>query len=407
LIVIELTLLLVMIFAFSLFSRRMEGTVLTPPMLFVLAGMLVGPEVLGLARGNFESKTMLVVGEIALALLLFTDAVRVGRHLSEAGPRLAGRLLGIGMPLTIVLGAAIGAVLLLKLTLLEVAIVATVLAPTDAALGHAVVSNERVPLRIRRALTVEAGLNDGLSVPFLMLFLVLAKAEQEVAPFAFFVKVAFQQIGLGALAGIVAGGVGGWLLHQASTRKWLSGAYAGLGAMSLALIAYVFAGAMGGNGFIAAFVGGLATGRVAKEVGERVSEFAEEEGQLLNFAVFFVFGMVAITVLRGLTWQIALYAVLSLTIIRMAPVALALRKQGFSRDAVLFLGWFGPRGLASIVLGLIVVEEAPQVADRGIIQVVVIATVLLSVLAHGITAAPLSEAFARRSTPAVKPAPDP
>ena len=164
---------------------------------------------------------------------------------------------------------------------------------------------------------------------------------------------------------------------------------------------------MEGNGFIAAFVGGLATGRVAKEVGERVSEFAEEEGQLLNFAVFYVFGMVAITVLRGLTWQIALYAVLSLTLIRMLPVALALRKQGFSRDAVLFLGWFGPRGLASIVLGLIVVEEAPQVADRGLIQVVVVATVLLSVLAHGITAAPLSEAFARRSTPGVKPAPDP
>ena len=211
---IEVTLLLLVIFAFSLISRRMEGTVMTPPMLFVLAGMLVGPEVLGLARGSFESKTMLVIGEIALALLLFTDAVRVGRHLSEAGPRLAGRLLGIGMPLTIVLGAAIGAVLLLKLTLLEVAIVATVLAPTDAALGHAVVSNERVPLRIRRALTVEAGLNDGLSVPFLMLFLVLAKAEQEVAPVAFFIKVAFQQIGLGALAGIVVGGVGGWLLHQ-------------------------------------------------------------------------------------------------------------------------------------------------------------------------------------------------
>jgi NhaP-type Na+/H+ or K+/H+ antiporter len=402
---IELVLFLLVVFIFSLLSRRIEGTVVTPPMLFVFAGMLLGPQVLGWSQGSFQSGLMLVLGEIALALLLFTDAVHVGRHLPEAGPKLAGRLLGIGMPLTIALGTAIGALLLFKLTLLEAAIIATVLAPTDAALGHAVVSNQRVPQRIRRTLTVEAGLNDGLSVPFLTLFLVLAKAEQEVSPTLFFMKVAAQQIGLGALAGIVVGAAGGWLLHRASKRKWVSGTYAGLAALALAIMAYTLADLVHGNGFIAAFVGGFAMGRVSREVGEHVSEFAEEEGQLFNFVVFYVFGLIALTVLRALTWQMALYAVMSLTVIRMVPVAVALRKQGLSTSTSLFMGWFGPRGLASIVLGLIVVEEAPQVADKALMAPVVVATVLLSVLAHGITAAPLSEAFARKvnSLPANSP----
>jgi NhaP-type Na+/H+ or K+/H+ antiporter len=392
----ELVLFLLVLFIFSLVSRRIEGTVVTPPMLFVFAGMLLGPEVLGLSQGSFQSKPMLVLGEIALALLLFTDAVHVGRHMPEVGPKLAGRLLGVGMPLTIVLGTAIGAFLLFKLTLLEAAIIATVLAPTDAALGHAVVSNERVPQRIRRALTVEAGLNDGLSVPFLTLFLVLAKAEQEVSPALFFMKVAAQQIGLGVLAGIVVGAAGGWLLHRASKRKWVSGTYVGLAALALAIMSYTLADLVHGNGFIAAFVGGLAMGHVSREVGEHVSEFAEKEGQLFNFVVFYVFGLIALTVLRALTWQMGLYAVMSLTVIRMVPVAVALRKQGLSISTSLFMGWFGPRGLASIVLGLIVVEEAPQVADKALMAPVLVATVLLSVLAHGITAAPLSEAFARK-----------
>jgi NhaP-type Na+/H+ or K+/H+ antiporter len=393
----ELVLFILVLFIFSLVSRRIEGTVLTPPMLFVFGGMIVGPEVLGLSHGNFDSKQMLVLGEIALALLLFSDAVHVGSHLTgKAKSTLATRLLGIGMPVTIALGTALGALLLFRLTLLEAAIVATVLAPTDAALGHAVVSNKRVPERIRRALTVEAGLNDGLSVPFLTLFLVLVKAEHEVSPGLFFLKVAAEQIGLGALSGIAVGAVGGWLLRKAVKRQWVSGTYAGLAALALALMAYALADLVHGNGFIAAFVGGLATGWMSKEVGEHVSEFAEQEGQLFNFAVFYVFGLVALTVLRELTWEVVFYAVMSLTIIRMLPVAAALRRQGLSRNTVLFMGWFGPRGLASIVLGLIVVEHAPEVADRAVMAPILIVTVLLSVLAHGITAAPLSEAFARK-----------
>jgi sodium/hydrogen antiporter len=393
---IELVLFLLVLFIFSLVSRRIEGTMVTPPMLFVFAGMLLGPELLGLSQGTFESKPVLLLGEVALALLLFTDAVHVGRNLPETGPRLAGRLLGIGMPLTIILGTAIGALLLFKLTLLEAAIIATVLAPTDAALGHAVVSNKRVPERIRRALTVEAGLNDGLSVPFLTLFLVLAKAEQEVSPTLFFLKVAAQQIGLGVLAGIVVGAAGGWLLDRTVKRNWVSKAYAGLASLALAIMAYMVADLFHGNGFIAAFVGGLATGRVSREVGEHASEFAEQEGQLFNFIVFYVFGLVALTVLRQLTWQMVLYAVLSLTVIRMLPVAVALWKRGLSKSTLLFMGWFGPRGLASVVLGLIVVEEAPQVADKAFMTPVFVVVVLLSVIAHGVTAAPLSEAFARK-----------
>jgi NhaP-type Na+/H+ or K+/H+ antiporter len=274
--------------------------------------------------------------------------------------------------------------------------VGTVLAPTDAALGQAVVSNPRVPVRVRQALNVEAGLNDGLSVPFLALFLALAVAEGELQPASYWIRFALEQVGLGILVGVGVGLAGGWLVSWASKREWMTDSSQRLALLALAIIAWALADTVGGNGFIAAFVGGLAAGPTVERVGEQLIQFTEAEGQLLNLSVFFIFGVLVVGLVESLGWQVALYALLSLTVIRMLPVALSLYGTHLRGISVLFAGWFGPRGLASIVLGLIVVEKAPLLPGRDEIELVVASTVLLSVLLHGVTAAPLSAVYARR-----------
>jgi sodium/hydrogen antiporter len=393
--VVDLTVLAAVVFAFGLVSRRLEGTVLTAPIVFVVAGFVLGPWGLGLVEFGLDDHTVLLLGEIALAIVLFTDAARTNLSALRENEALPLRLLGIGMPLTIALGTLVAALVLTDLTFWEAAIVATVLAPTDAALGQAVVSNPRVPVRVRQALNVEAGLNDGLSVPFLALFLILAVEEERLSA-NLWIRFALEQVGLGVLVGIGVGLAGGWLVSQASRRAWMTESFQRLALLALALIAWALADQIGGNGFIAAFVGGLAVGPTVERVGEQLIRFTEAEGQLLNLSVFFIFGVLVLGAIQHLSWEVALYALLSLTVIRMLPVALSLYGTHLRGTSVLFAGWFGPRGLASIVLGLIVVEEAPLLAGRDEIELVVALTVLLSVLLHGLTAAPLSAVYARR-----------
>jgi sodium/hydrogen antiporter len=394
--VVDLIVLALVVFAFGLVSRRLEGTVFTAPLVFVAAGVILGPAGLGLVEFGLDDHTVLLLGEIALAVVLFTDAARTNISALRQNEALPLRLLGIGMPLTIVLGTVVAALVLTDLTFWEAAIVGTVLAPTDAALGQAVVSNPRVPVRVRQALNVEAGLNDGLSVPFLALFLTLAEAETAHLSANLWIRFTLEQVGLGVLVGVGVGLAGGWLVSQASRRGWMTDSFQRLALLALALIAWALADQIGGNGFIAAFVGGLAVGPTVERVGEQLIRFTEAEGQLLNLSVFLIFGVLAVGLIGSLSWEVALYALLSLTVIRMLPVALSLIGTHLSGVSVLFAGWFGPRGLASIVLGLIVVAEAPLLAGRDEIELVVTLTVLLSVLLHGVTAAPLSALYARQ-----------
>jgi NhaP-type Na+/H+ or K+/H+ antiporter len=384
------------VFLFGLVSRRLEGTILTAPLVFVAAGIILGPAGLGVAEFGLDEHTVLLLGEIALAIVLFTDAARTNLRALRRNEALPLRLLGIGMPLTIVLGTIVAALVLTDLTIWEAAIVGTVLAPTDAALGQPVVSNPRLPLRMRQALNVEAGLNDGLSVPFLALFLTIAEAEEEHLSSSVWVRFALEQVGFGVLVGVGVGLAGGWLVSQASQRGWMNESFQRLALLALAIIVWALADQIGGNGFIAAFVGGLVLGPPVKRVGERLIRFTEAEGQLLSLSVFFIFGVLAAGLVQSLSWTIVLYALLSLTVIRMLPVALSLFGTHLRAVSVLFAGWFGPRGLASIVLGLVVVEEAPLLAGRDEIELVVTLSVLLSVLLHGVTAAPLSAVYARR-----------
>ncbi|MBW8058994.1 MAG: sodium:proton exchanger [Solirubrobacterales bacterium] len=390
---IEVVVVATVVFAFALVSRRLEHTGITSVMVFVTAGIVLGPSVTGVLDIDVDSEGFLLIAEVTLVLILFTDAARV-RHPARGG-QLPARLLGIGMPLTIVAGLAIGLLLLGGLEFWEVAVVAVILAPTDAALGEAVVTSPRLPARIRQALNVESGLNDGLSVPLLTLFVALAAAGEQIESAGFWAQFALEQIGFGVLTGLAVGAVGGWLVARAMRRGWMTKTFQQLAMLALALGGWALAGELDGNGFIAAFVAGLAFGHVCK-AGEALTLFAVEEGDLLTLSVFFLFGAtVAPEAIEGLSWQTAAYAVLSLTAVRMLPVAIALIGTHLRRTSVLFLGWFGPRGLASIILALIVLEEEAELAGTEQITLIMGAVVLLSVFAHGLTAAPLTDLYAR------------
>jgi NhaP-type Na+/H+ or K+/H+ antiporter len=270
-----------------------------------------------------------------------------------------------------------------------------VLAPTDAALGQAVVTEPRLPSRIRQGLNVESGLNDGLCVPLLFIVLAVAEADAGEVGAAHAVRLVVEEIGFGIVAGVVAGAVAATAITFASRRGLIERSWLQIVPVTGAALAYGIATPLDGSGFIAAFVAGMTFGvlRPRSHSGE-VPSFTEELGEVLNGLTFLVFGAVLLwPALDGLTWRIALYAVASLTIVRMAPVAIAMLGSGARRPTVAFLGWFGPRGLASIVFAVIVVEEA-DLPQANTILLTTYATVGLSVLLHGITAAPLARRYA-------------
>jgi len=383
------------LFGYSLLSRRLERLSVSAPMAMVAAGIVLGPDVLDLIEVELTGETGLLIAEVALVVVLFADASRIDLATLRENRGLPVRLLGIGMPLTIALGTAAGALLLTGIEFWEAAMVAAVLAPTDAALGQAVVSSDRVPSRIRQAVNVESGLNDGLSIPFLFLFTGLALSEAGVDA-AGWLSFAAEQIGIGAAVGIGAGLAGGWLVDRSNLRRWITPTFGQISMLALAVGAWALAGELGGNGFIAAFTAGLAAGRTAKAHSVKIVDFTEDEGQLLNLAVFFLFGISAVGFLEGAGWEVFLYGALSLTAIRMLPVALALATSSLRPVSIAFVAWFGPRGLASIILALIVIEEEPGLPAISTLFAAMTVTVLASIVAHGVSARPLTRAYGRR-----------
>lgn len=391
----DIGILAAVLLGYSLISRRLDRLAITAPMVFVAAGILLGPDVLGAIDLELTSETGLLVAEIALVIVLFADAARIDLRVLRGNRNLPARLLGIGMPLTIGLGSLVAALLLDEIELWEAAIIAAVLAPTDAALGQVVVSSERVPQRIRQALNVESGLNDGLSIPFLFLFVGLAVSEAEVSAQSW-LGFAGEQIAFGALVGAGVGLLGGTLVKRAIERELMTPTFQQLAMIGLAILAWALAEDASGNGFIAAFSAGLATARITPACGKRILDFTEEEGQLLNLTVFFIFGISAIGFLDAAGWEVVLLGLLSLTLIRMLPVAIAMLGTGLRLSSIAFVAWFGPRGLASIILALIVVEEEPELPALQVVLATMTVTVLASVFAHGLSARPLVRAYARR-----------
>ena len=386
-----------LVFFYSLVSRRLEQTVLTAPILFTTAGALVGssPEVLNALASN--RKGALLVAELGLVMTLFADASRIGVGALRGHPNLPVRLLSTGMLLTIMLGALCAMIVLGGLSWWEAGVLAAILAPTDAGLGQVIVKSPRVPQRIRQALNVEAGLNDGLSVPFLMFFVALAVAQQEpVLGSGVLPRFLLEQLGYGSLVGLGVGLVGGWLLGLARGKGWMGRPLAQLGVVALPLACVLACEPLGASMFIAAFVAGLAAQAGFRDVGRHSVEFTEEWGQLINFFVFFLFGLLVASRWTEISVAAVLYGVLSLTLIRMLPVAIALRGAGLHPATVLFMGWFGPRGLGSIVLGLVYLEQQTHPSPGSAIRLTVMMTVMMSILAHGLSAGPGMELYARK-----------
>lgn len=386
---------LVLVFAYCLVSERLAKTVVTAPLLFAAAGalyVLVEPE-----RPPSESafSLFLFVAELGLVLLLFTDASRTDLRVLRAIRELPIRLLGVGMLLTIVLGALGALVVFGELSLVEAGILAAILAPTDAGLGQVIVTSPLVPLRIRQALNVEAGLNDGLSVPFLLFFLTFLESSEAGAETSL-VRFIVEQLGYGTVLGIAIGLVGGKLLGLARRAEWMAESLAPLGLVALPLLCLIASHATGASPFIAAFVAGLVVNVGFPEASKKSVEFTEEWGHVLNLAVFFFFGFLVARAVPKFEAAHVAYAALSLTAVRMLPVSISLVGSRLSGATHLFMGWFGPRGLASIVLGLVFLEKEARSPGEETIRLAVMATVALSIVAHGLSAQPGLRLYARR-----------
>ena len=376
-------------------SRRLSGTPITPAMVFVAVGLLVGPKVLDQIDLESTSATVRTLAEATLALVLFCDASRIDLRLLRRGVGVPLRLLGVGLPLTIGLGALAAAAIFGQLTLEEALILGVVLAPTDAALGQAVVTEPRIPARIRQGLNVESGLNDGICVPLLFAAVAVADVESEISEGRGPGTLLLEEIGYGVIGGVAAGLVVAAIVVYAGRRDLIAGPWRQVIPAAGAALAYGTASALGGSGFIAAFVAGitfrLALGRDPAEL----NEFSEQVGDVLNGVTFVLFGAILLGPALGeLSWELVLYAALSLTLVRMLPVAIAMLRSDARAPTLGFLGWFGPRGLASIVFAVIVVEES-NLPHEHLIALAIYLTVGLSVFAHGLTAAPLAQRYAR------------
>jgi NhaP-type Na+/H+ or K+/H+ antiporter len=383
-------------FFYSLVASRLERTPINGALVYLFAGLLCGPYGLKLVELNVDAEGVKGLAEFTLALVLFSDSANSNLAILRKVEWVPIRLLLMGLPLTIAAGIGVGYLIFHDLTFFEVALLATMLAPTDAALGQAVVTNETVPSGVRESLNVESGLNDGICVPVLLVFLALATGQVSGGETASLVaKLPLQEIGIGAGVGIVLAIVGGFALRKSVQRNWICGAWVQVPIVALAMLCFGLAQWLGGSGFIACFVGGLVFGGLTKHHKEAVLNGAEGAGNVLSLVTWFTFG--AVVVAQGfqqVSWEVIAYAVLSLTIIRIVPVVLCLIGVPARLDTKLFVGWFGPRGLASIVFIVMVLQEKLPGSDT--LNAVVVWTVALSIIAHGISAVPFARMYGQR-----------
>jgi NhaP-type Na+/H+ or K+/H+ antiporter len=365
-------------------------------MLYTIFGILLGGLVLDIIPLTPESNLVEVIAELTLVIVLATDASRIDLRSLFRDHNLPSRLLGIGLPLTMIFGTITAVLIFTDLSFWEAAILGVILSPTDASLGQSVVSNPKVPVRIRQTLNIESGLNDGIAMPFLLLAIAIAESEVAFTGPADFLLSVLMQIGLGIAAGIVVGYLGTRFILWGQRSGWMSRNYQKISSLALILLVYGLAELIGGNGFIAAFCFGLTSSNVAgKEESEDLYEYAETEVTIFMLLTFTLFGAVMLPpAIAALNPEIVLYAVLSLTLVRMVSVAVSMVGAKVRPITTLFLGWFGPRGVASI-LYIFIVLESESLPGLELIYSVVMVSVLFSIYAHGISAAPAADRYGR------------
>ena len=391
----ELLLILgVVTFLFALVSSRFDNSLITPPMVFTGAGVLIALLLPNFIEEEFAKESLELVAELTLVTVLFIDASRINLPLLFREHKIPVRLLGTSLPLTVLLGAVVAGFMFGDFSIWEAALLAAILAPTDAALGQAVVSSPIVPVRIRQSLNVESGLNDGIVLPLVMLFAALASVSAEGAEQSNWLVYWLMQVTLGPLVGVVVGFGGGYLLRASTRCNLINENFLRLSGVAVALVAWAGAIQVGGNGFIAAFVAGMAISGFANSIGNPLRDFGEAEGQLFGLATFLLFGMIALVpAIETADASCYIYAALSLTVIRMIPTALSLIGLKLKASTVMFLAWFGPRGLASLLFALLVIGEFNLPHGERILTISVL-TVMFSMVAHGISAVPGARLYA-------------
>ncbi|NWG46353.1 MAG: cation:proton antiporter [Alphaproteobacteria bacterium] len=388
------------ILGFGLLSRLFERMSVTGPMVAVSVGILVGEVGYRTIEIELDPAFVEIIAELTLIIILFTDAARIRLSELVSHQTIPLRLLVIGMPLTLLAGVGAAMLLFPGLDFWVFFLLAALLTPTDAALGEAVVTNRRIPLATRQSINAESGLNDGLALPAVLLFLELSNlfgkgyisVGLDAAEWRQFLV---SQLVLGPVAGIGVGVFGGLLLDASAHRGWMEPTFQRLAAPALALLSYGIADLIGGNGFIAAFSAGLFLVAGHPDIRRRIDDFGKAEGEQLSLLTFLIFGAAIVPlVLDSMTWQTLVYAGLSLTVIRMVPVWLSLLFSGLKNRDKLFIGWFGPRGIASILFLFIIFDDVDFLFFDRVIAVVV-ATVLMSIYLHGLSSRPLAHWYGR------------
>jgi sodium/hydrogen antiporter len=381
---------------YSSIAGRVARSWVSGPILFSIAGLVLGPLGLNVLRLELSATDLRAVAEAALAMVLFTDAAHADLTVFRRSIGLTQRLLVIGLPLTIVLGFLAALLLFPSLDAVTAALLATLLAPTDAALGLPVVTNEAVPDEMREALNLESGLNDGICVPIVIILLdVAVGSEMRHNPIGRVLEVIAQEIGVGVVVGVVLSALAVWFLRIAARHNWTSEHWRHVPVVALAGLCFASAQALGGSGFIACFVGGLLFGYLHDQPQDLLGG-ASSTGEILASLTWLAFGSALLgRLIDRVTWPMVVYAMLSLTIVRIAPVFLSLFNSGVGAGSKLFIGWFGPRGLASIVFAVIVFDAG--VSGKDTLAVATACTVLLSILMHGATANPLIMLMTRKA----------
>ncbi len=392
----NLAILAAFVFAYSVTAGRLEKMPLSGAIVAMGFGLAFGPLGLGVFTPHVDGELLRTLAELTLALVLFTDAANANLSVLRLSLQLPERLLLIGLPFTILLGIAVGVLMFPAVTLFELAVLATMLAPTDAALGKAVVTNPAVPAKLREGLNVESGLNDGICVPVLFVFLALAShAAAHESGFRLALVLVAEQIGIGAAVGLSVTGIAAWILKRCAQRSWITETWRQLPVVALAFMCFALAQVLGGSGFIASFTGGIFFGALAKEAKQDLLRAAEGAGDTLSLATWASFGAAVVgQVIGKFSWQILMYSILSLTVIRMLPVYLTVAGMGLKPVSKLFLGWFGPRGLANVVFAVIVLNHHLPNGEKLVLTAA--CTVFLSILAHGFSANPLAAALGAR-----------
>jgi NhaP-type Na+/H+ or K+/H+ antiporter len=377
--------LIVLIYGF--FSRKLDIFNITGPMIFLFIGIMLSPLAFNISDIGIDANIVKNIAEIALIIVLFTDSASINLKTFKNRWKISARLLTIGLPLTILFSTYVGTLFFPQESLMNLFLMALILAPTDAALGKAVVTDKAVPEEIRSNINVESGLNDGIVFPLLITTILLISSQQDISSDNSWILFLLEQISFGFFFGAFSGYLGAKVLMVALKNGWMEERYRNLTPISLAIISFYLAEHFGGNGFISAFVAGMFFGNFSTLIDSRSEVFLESEGEILILISFTIFGLTFIPeTIEYWNFKVLLYAICSLTVFRMIPVALSLIGLKLSLATKAFIGWFGPRGIASILYIMIVAHSIEDINGHEVLYSVITLTIFLSIILHGLSA---------------------